>query len=372
MSHSANPSAPTSSFARLTPLQARVVLAAFIVTAAALVGITFSPLKSGFADQPSRGVSDIDLFLMHVAMVRSAGDYYESAKLEMESRGYPTRSVFNWRTPLPIWLVAQLPSNCVGIVITSLLGICVLMFGCVAVAREGGLGRAGLCLIFLSGAVMPGMLKGAFIMPEVWSGLFIGLSLCFYAFERRAAAVLFGIAAIFFREFAAPYCLVCLALAAFERRRGEVLGWIVGFAAYAAFYAWHISQVLPLMSPDGLAHTGTWLQFGGAAFVLSLVQMNAYLLLLPQWVTALFLALALVGFAGWQSAWGKRAGFAACAYLAAFGIVGYDFNQYWGSTIAPLLAFGAAQGPRAVLDLVKQSTIRAARTPETLTKSYPA
>ena len=112
------------------------------------MGITFSPLKSGFADQPSRGVSDIDLFLMHVAMVRSGGDYYESAKLEMESRGYPTRSVFNWRTPLPIWLVAQLPSNCVGIVITSLLGICVLMFGCVAVAREGGLGRAGLVPYF--------------------------------------------------------------------------------------------------------------------------------------------------------------------------------------------------------------------------------
>ena len=209
-------------------------------------------------------------------------------------------------------------------------------------------------------------------MPEVWSGLFIGLSLCFYAFERRAGGVLFGIAALFFRELAAPYCLVCLALAAFERRRGEVLGWIAGFAAYTAFYAWHISHVLPLMSPDGLAHTGTWLQFGGAAFVLSLVQMNAYLLLLPQWVTALFLALALVGFAGWQSTWGKRAGFAACAYLAAFGIVGYDFNQYWGSMIAPLLAFGATQGPRAIIDLVKRSTVRASDMPEKLTTSYPA
>ncbi len=372
MSPQPNPTVTASGFARLMPRKARVVLAAFIVTAAALVAVTVSPLKSGFADQPSRGVSDIDLFLMHVAMVRSGGDYYESAKLEMESRGYPTRSVFNWRTPLPIWLVAQLPSNCAGIVITSVLGICVLMLACVAVAREGGLGRAGLCLICLSGAVMPAMLKGAFIMPEVWSGLFVGLSLCFYAFERRAAGVLFGIVALFFRELAAPYCLVCFALAALERRRGEVSGWIGGFAAYAAFYAWHISQVLPLMSPDGLAHTGTWLQFGGAAFILSLVQMNAYLLLLPQWVTALFLALALVGFAGWQSAWGKRAGFAACAYLAAFGIVGYEFNQYWGSMIAPLLAFGAAQGPRAVLDLVRRSTIRASGMPEKLKASYIA
>jgi hypothetical protein len=227
-----------------------------------------------------------------------------------------------------------------------------------AVARDGGLGRAGFCLLFLSGAVMPGMLKGAFILPEVWSGLLIGLSLSFYGLGARAAGVLLGITALFFRELAAPYCVVCFSLAACERRPSEVVGWLVGFAAYAVFYAWHIAQVLPLMSADGLAHADTWVQFGGAAFVISLVQTNAYLLLLPQWVTALFFALALVGFAGWQSSWGKQTAFAACAYIAAFGCVGYAFNQYWGAMIAPLLAFGAAQGPAAVRDLVKQALIK--------------
>jgi hypothetical protein len=348
----------TSSFSRLAPRQARVVLLAFVVASAALVAITLSPWKSGRADKPGRGVGDVDLFLMHVALVRSGGDYYETARLEMQSRGYPTRSVFNWRTPLPVWLVAQLPSNCVAVLITSILAICVLMFGCVAVARDGGLGRAGLCLLFLSGAVMPGMLKGAFILPEVWSGLFIGLSLCFYGLGRRTAGILLGITALFFRELAAPYCVVCFALAVFQRRRYEVIGWIAGFAAYAAFYAWHVSRVLPLMSSDGLAHENTWLQFGGAAFVISLVQTNAYLLLMPQWVTAVFFALALVGFAGWQSQWGKEASLAACAYVVAFGIVGYAFNQYWGAIFAPLLAFGAAQGPGAIRDLLKQALIQ--------------
>jgi hypothetical protein len=363
MSDTINSQVKPSSFARLSPGQARVVLLAFVVATGALIALTLSPLKSGRADQPGRGVGDVDLFLMHAAIVRSGGDYYEAAKLEMQSRGYPTRSIFNWRTPLPVWLVAQMPSNCVAVLITSVLAICVLLFGCVAVASDGGLGRAGLCLLFLSGAVMPGMLKGAFILPEVWSGIFIGLSLCFYGLGGRAAGVLFGIAALFFRELAAPYCLVCFGVAVYERRRNEVMGWLAGFAAYAAFYAWHIVQVLPLMSSDGLAHAETWLQFGGAAFVVALAQTNAYLLMLPQWVTALFFALALVGFAGWQSGWGRQASFAACAYVAAFGFVGYGFNQYWGAIIAPLLAFGAAQGPGAIRDLVTRSLIASDEAP---------
>ncbi len=33
-------------------------------------------------------------------------------------------------------------------------------------------------------------------------------------------------------------------------------------------------------------HPNGWLQFGGALFVIAVSQMNAYLLLLPQWVSA--------------------------------------------------------------------------------------
>ena len=91
--------------------------------------------------------------------------------------------------------------------------------------------------------------------------------------------------------------------------------------------------------------------FGGAAFVISIAQMNAYLLLLPQWVTAVFLMLALVGFAGWNTPAGRLAGFTAAGYLAALAMVGQDFNQYWGSMIAPLLCLGLARGPSALVDL---------------------
>jgi hypothetical protein len=121
---------------------------------------------------------------------------------------------------------------------------------------------------------------------------------------------------------------------------------------------------LPLIDPLARAHTGGWLQFGGAAFVISLVQMNAFLLLLPQWLSAIYLILALLGFVALEDGWGRRAAWAGCVFTLALGIVGHPFNQYWGSVIAPLFALGAAQGVAAILDL-----LRAARLPTRATWS---
>jgi hypothetical protein len=208
-----------------------------------------------------------------------------------------------------------------------------------------------LTLVFLSGALLPVALPSPYVMSEVWCGVLIAASLACYGVERREAAVICGLSALFVRELAAPYCLVCGLIAIGERRWKEVAGWLAGGLAYAGFYAWHISQVLPLIDVDGRAHTQGWLQFGGAAFVISLVQMNVYLLLLPQWISAVYLLVALVGFAAMESGWERRAAWSACVYVLAFGFLGQPFNQYWGAIIAPLFCFGAAQGIAAFLDL---------------------
>ena len=80
--------------------------------------------------------------------------------------------------------------------------------------------------------------------------------------------------------------------------------------------------------------------------MISITQMNAYLLQLPQWITGIYLSLAMLGFAGWTAPWGRRAGLTAALYLGGFAIIGNPFNQYWGSLIAPLLCLGVAQAPR--------------------------
>jgi hypothetical protein len=83
--------------------------------------------------------------------------------------------------------------------------------------------------------------------------------------------------------------------------------------------------------------------------------MNGYLLLLPQWVSAIYLPLAMLGFAGWNTTTGRRAGLTACAFVILFAFVGHSFNQYWGSLVAPLFTLGAAQAPTALSDLVRHS-----------------
>ena len=73
---------------------------------------------------------------------------------------------------------------------------------------------------------------------------------------------------------------------------------------------------------------------------------------IPQWVTAIYLPLAMLGFASWNTECGRRAGFAACTYLVVFAFVGHPFNQYWGALVSPLLCLGAAHAPAAVYELL--------------------
>ena len=47
------------------------------------------------------------LYRAEVDRIRNGEGYYQAAAAELTARGYPTRSVFNWRTPLPMWLLGK-------------------------------------------------------------------------------------------------------------------------------------------------------------------------------------------------------------------------------------------------------------------------
>ena len=88
----------------VTPVQARAVLGALAAAAVLCVAVTFSPLASGWVGKPGRGEGDTALYRAEVDRIRAGEGYYEAASAELVQRGYPTASVFNWRTPLPMWL----------------------------------------------------------------------------------------------------------------------------------------------------------------------------------------------------------------------------------------------------------------------------
>ena len=348
-------------YARLSPRQARAVLAVILLAIVAAIAVTLSPLASSNLDAPRDEAGDVALYRAEVERIRAGQGYYEAAAAELTARGYPTRSVFNWRTPLPVWLLGKLPDPLLGKVLLGALGLAVIVLAFAALGQEGARHirsvEALACALLLTGPLLPTVLGELFVMPVLWAGVFIALSLCAYGTNRPWLGVAFGLAAVFFRELALPYCLLCAALAFWQGRRRELALWALGLLAWLVFFGLHCWQVSGLIAPDARAHRQGWLQLGGAGFVISTAQMNAYLLLLPQWVTALYLVAAMVGMAGWNTPFGTRVGLATCLFLMSFAVVGQSFNQYWGALIAPLLCFGVAQFPAALRDLCRAATL---------------
>ncbi len=324
-----------------------------MASAAFFVGISLSPLAQGRVGKARAGAGDVALYLAEVERIAGGQDYYAAAAAELHARGYPTASVFNWRTPLPMWLIGRLPGIVWGRALLGTLALGLMLLAFQAIAREdpGKPLRAAGCTLLLVGALLFCVLDGLCVMPVLWAGVLIGLSCCAYGLRRPAWGVLFGLLALLMRELALPYCLLAALWAAWERRFGELAAWAVGLAGWGAWFAWHSARLLPLIGPDAHGHPEGWLRFGGAGFVIATAQMHAVLLLLPQWVTALYLVGAMFGLAGWDTPFGRRVGGAACLYLAGFSAVGNEFNQYWGCLIGPLLCFGVARLPASLIDL---------------------
>ena len=134
--------------------KARVILA--IVTAAVglCVAVTLSPMAQGFAGNNDRGPGDVALYWAEIHRIAGGEGYYAAAADELRQRGFPTRSVFNWRTPAPMWLIGVLPDARLGGAILGLLALGVLLLSFELVARHCGIAEAGLCALLLVGGLM--------------------------------------------------------------------------------------------------------------------------------------------------------------------------------------------------------------------------
>ncbi len=186
------------------------------------IGITLSPLASGFADAaPDRGPSDVELYRAEISRIHAGASYYAAADAELTGRGYFTRSVFNWRTPLLGTALGALPNPAWGQAALGLLAAGVLFAACHLLMKKGALRRGLLCGAMLVGGTLPCYLPNLYVMHEVWAGALIAASVLAYGLRRPAWGVAAGAAALFVRELAAPYCLLCLLMAIAGRRWRE-------------------------------------------------------------------------------------------------------------------------------------------------------
>ncbi|MFO0907820.1 MAG: hypothetical protein U0794_05575 [Isosphaeraceae bacterium] len=304
---------------------------------------------------PPQATSDLDFYGRVVQEVASGVGYHDAAHRLLLELGYPSRSVFNWRLPTYAWLFAFAPSPawCRAVLILGAL-LTVLLWSA-DLLRQDGIIAAGVGGVFLVGALAWCCASSTYLFTELWAGVLIALSLA--AFRRNGAClgVALGIAAVLFRELAAPYLVISLLLALRRGRLREALGWSAGLLVFAAYLGCHAWIVWSRLTPLDQALAGGWIRFQGVRFVLVTAQANVFLMSLPLWATALFVPLATLGLMFWDGEQEERVRACGLIYLAAFCVVGASFNFYWGFVYTPILALGVARAPAALGELLRRA-----------------
>jgi hypothetical protein len=287
-----------------------------------------------------KGEGDVALFEAVMRRVRNGESYYPVMGSELRSRGYPTASVFNWRTPFPITAVARSP---------RLMVICFVALGLLAVVgtlfmllRE--MPEAMLVSLLGQIGVTVSLLKvpQLALMAEAWAGFLIVTSVVAYARSWWMTGAAFGVLALLARELAAPYCLVCGIIALAQRRWRESAVWGLGAAAYVAYLLLHVYQVGAQLGPAEVAHKQSWIQFGGLPFLLRVISFSGWYDVLPVWTRAV--GCVLLAASVWATGAPRQLRAMVAAYLLFFSVVGLPFNQYWGLVIASPFALATGYG----------------------------
>jgi len=335
-------------FAGLTPKRAWLAL----LCLAAFVLVCQISLRSGplYIENKTQE-SDVKMFRRVVNRMSAGEAYYEALGAELRNGGYPTRSVFNWRSPLHLTSI-QIATEPVSRWVLAALAAGAMLLATLATNRAGGPGLVQFVVTGLAVSECFLFNLDFHLYPEVWAGVLLVISVSAYEFDCWPAAVAAGLPALFYRELAMPYVLVSLAFALRRKRRAEVLAWLVGLALWAFYFLMHAQAAIAQVRPTDMAVQFDWVRFGGLRFVL-LTTLMSLLVGFPNWVAALFFPAMLFGLAGWRSGIGSRVGILVAVYMAAFSVVGMPVNMYWGAVTNPLLAFGLVWFLPSAIDLVR-------------------
>lgn len=291
-------------------------------------------LATSAESQADRG--DIALYRTVVNRMRAGESFYAATGDEQHLRGYATKPFLSWRLPTLAWLIATLGELPMANILRALAGLAMLAW--IQALRDQGFQRRGTIfgVLLVYSSLVIDMPPTTVFLHEAWAATLIALSLALWQRFWRLS-ILFGIAALAFRELTLPYVLAMAVCAGWEGRWREVMGWILGASLFLIGIIWHASIVNPLIQPHAL-QGGSWLALGGWTFVLSANQLNIIILALGQWLTAFWVPLALLGAGSSAGPLGNRLLLIVGGYSFAFLFVGRPDNNYWGIIYGPLIA----------------------------------
>jgi hypothetical protein len=303
--------------------------------------------------KPARpGEGDGALYRAIYTRVHEGQNYYDAAHAQLQARHYGLRSVLNWRVPTLTYLLAVPPSPIYARLLLIVISLVAILLA-VNRLKEGGLSPLLVLVFLLLGSLLSVVFIEAVVFSELWAGVLILLSILLYP-RHRLLCTLAGLAALFLRELAAVYVLILLMRVIYDsfsaessRRRlvstpGAVL--MIGLFIYTLIYLWHFHQVQAHILADDPGYPSGYMQLLGLPFLLSAARQNIWLMLLPMWVTAIYLPVCVYGMFSLPKSIGQLVIPTVLAYLALFAIAAKPFNDYWGLMISPLLAISLPAG----------------------------
>lgn len=329
--------APPCRYTNWPPHLAQLML----ITLALLIGYgllldypELGKLATSAETQEDKG--DIALYRVVVGRMRGGESFYAATGDEQHQRGYATTPFLTWRLPTLAWLIATLGELPMANILRALAGMAMLAW--IQTLKDLGFKRRGTILgvLLVYSSLVIVMPPATVYLHEAWAATLIALSLALWQRFWRLS-ILFGIAALAFRELALPYVFAMAVSAGWEGRWREATGWIIGASLFLIGITWHASIVNPLIQPHAL-QGGSWLALGGWTFVLSANQLNIIILALGHWLTALWVPLALLGAGSNSGPLGNRLLLIVGGYSFAFLFVGRPDNNYWGIIYGPLIA----------------------------------
>jgi hypothetical protein len=341
---------PPPAAVRSTRLFATAALVTVVAIAAVAI-VSVPPPRAARAPGASNDIENLDAT---AARMRSGEDFYAAHGGELRKRGYPIRHPFNWRTPLHLSTITSVPEVLAVAAWIALAAILVIMTGTVTFAET----RTDPLVVVISTFMQVGFVltlspTAMTLMGEAWSGALLGISVLSYVANRRPLAIATGLAALFCRELAAPYCVVCTVMAARHRRWRELVAWVLGAAVYGAYYLIHIMQVRAHLLPTDAIHQSSWMRLEGLSFLLATVKWQFWLHFTPASVAALVLAVICAGIVHRKTPWMIKA--TALIYAIFFMIAGQAFNQYWGLMAWPVWAVACGFGTGALRDWTRDA-----------------
>jgi hypothetical protein len=345
--------ATTTRFAHFSRPAARAALAVALVLTAASLATSSSMDYWIFGHD---GAYDLDFFKHVVDKMKSGDCYYDAYEEGLGIYGFTTQSMFNWRQPTLASIISSVPNP--EWFHWLLLGLSILSV--VAAVRTFvlpcGMTRQILAVLLLLGGAFSWNVYEvrAYGATEPWCEVCILFSLCAYARGWWKAGMAVALAGLALRELMLPYCLVAAALAAWKKRWREVLLWSAFLGLYLFLLNLHGQEIARRHPETPMTSIAEWLKPTGLRFVMQSSCMNVFLRLLPPFIQAIYVPLALIGLAGWKGEIGARLLLSALVYAIPFLVL--LAGEYWGYMYASIMVLGFVRSPDALRDLWKAAT----------------